>query len=158
LMDVEHERLVKQKLVNMARYVEEIAPYLQGPVGDYLASAGRRRIVERLAQVIVESAIDTNALLIEMAGGVPADTARRSFETIHRLGLIDDELLSRFRRTYVGLRNRIVHDYDVLDNKIVYYTARRLVDDARKYIEAIYASLDQLRNQRRGETDDEKGD
>jgi len=96
-MSVEHDRLIKQKLNNMASYVEEIAPYLKGPIEGYLKDSGRRRIVERLAQVIVECAIDTNGLL--------------------------------------------VHDYDVLDNKIVCYTARRLVEDAKRYIESIYAYL-----------------
>lgn len=51
--------------------------------------------------------------------------------------IIDEYLLERFHQTYVGLRNRIVHDYDVLDNRIVFHTARRLLDDARSYIAAL---------------------
>ena len=50
-------------------------------------------------------------------------------------------LLERFHQTYVGLRNRIVHDYDVLNNHIVFYTARRLLDDARSYITALQSYL-----------------
>jgi len=41
----------------------------------------------------------------------------------------------------VGLRNRIVHDYDVLDNRVVYFTARRLMEDGRKYVGSVYRYL-----------------
>ena len=139
-MSVDYDRLIKQKLTNMASYVEEITPYLQVPVKGYLKDSGRRRIVERLAQVIIESAIDINGLLIERAGSVPPATAYRSFDSVCRLGAIDDHVTARFHR-YVGLRNRIVHDYDVLDNKIVYYSVKRLLDDAKQYIRGVYAYL-----------------
>ncbi len=139
-MSVDHDRLIKQKLINMASYAEEMTPYLQVPAKRYLEDSGRRRIVERLAQVIIESAIDINGLLIERAGNVPPATAYRSFDSVHGLGVIDDYLTARFHR-YIGLRNRIVHDYDVLDNRIVYYSAKRLLDDAKQYIGSVYAYL-----------------
>ena len=104
-------------------------------------------IVERLAQVIIESAIDTNNLLIVASGGAPASTARESFAAVHALGAIDDYLLTRFRQTYVSLRNRIVHDYDVLDNRVVYLTARRLMEDARKYVGSVYSYLASARGE-----------
>jgi len=140
-MEEARERLIRQKLANIASYIEELAPYLDEPLSDYLAQPGRRRIVERLAQIIIESAIDTNNLLIVSLGGMAIPTARQSFEAVHRLQIIDDYLLTRFRRTYIGFRNRIVHDYDVLDSRIVYATVRRLLGDARKYVETVYSYL-----------------
>ena len=140
-MDERQVRLIQQKLMNMDSYIEELGPYLESSLGEYLEKPGQRRIVERLAQVIIESAIDANNLLIVASGGVPASTARESFASVHRLGVIDDYLLSRFRETYVGLRNRIVHDYDVLDNRMIYFTARRLMEDARKYVGSVYHYL-----------------
>lgn len=135
-----YDRLVKQKLTRMSSYIDELEPYLQCSGDEYLSSSGRRRVVERLTQVIVESATDVNNLLTEQAGQAPAMTAPQSFVTVHDLGAINEHLLDRFQR-YVGLRNRIVHDYNVLDNRIVYYSAKRLIDDARKYAESIYRYL-----------------
>lgn len=137
-MSVDYDRLIKQKLINMASYVEEMTPYLQVLAKRYLEDSGRRRIVERLAQVIIENAIGINGLLIERASNVPPPTAYRSFDSVNELGAIDDQLTVRFHR-YVGLRNRIVHDYDVPDNRIVYYSAKRLLGDAKRYIESVYA-------------------
>jgi len=142
LMDERQARLIQQKLMNMDSYIEELEPYLESSLEEYLKKPGQRRIVERLAQVIIESAIDTNNLLIVASGGAPASTARESFATVHMLGIIDDHLLTRFRQTYVGLRNRIVHDYDVLDNRVVHLTARRLLEDARKYMGSVYHYLE----------------
>lgn len=135
-MSVDHSQLIKLKLTNLSAYLDELAPYLKPPLKDYLEVPGQRRIVERLVQVIVESTIDINGLLVRWAGEAPPATAYLSFEAVHRLGIIDDSLLDRFRR-YVGLRNRIVHDYDVLDNKIVYHAAKRLIEDATKYGQAV---------------------
>lgn len=141
-MSADYSRLIQLKLVNMAAYIDELAPYLKGPLKDYLEVPGQRRIVERLVQIIVECSIDANGLLVEWAGEAPATTAYLSFEAVHRLGVIDDALLDRFRR-YIGLRNRIVHDYDVLDNKIVFHSAKRLLEDAQQYVQAVYDYLTQ---------------
>jgi uncharacterized protein YutE (UPF0331/DUF86 family) len=146
-MDERQVRLIQQKLMNMDSYIEELGPYLESSLGEYLEKPGQRRIVERLAQVIIESAIDANNLLIVASGGVPASTARESFAAAHTMGVIDDYLLSRFRETYVGLRNRIVHDYDVLDNRMIYFTARRLMEDARKYVGSVYRYLSETKDQ-----------
>ena len=46
-MEEAQERLIRQKLANIASYIEELAPYLDEPLSNYLARPGRRRIVER---------------------------------------------------------------------------------------------------------------
>lgn len=148
-MNERQARLIQQKLMNMDSYIEELGPYLESSLEEYLEKPGQRRVVERLAQIIIESAIDTNNLLIVASGDVPASTARESFAAVHALGVIDDYLLTCFRQTYVGLRNRIVHDYDVLDNRVVYFTARRLVEDARKYVGSVYRYLPEIKDQKR---------
>jgi uncharacterized protein YutE (UPF0331/DUF86 family) len=51
--------------------------------------------------------------------------------------------LELFRKTYVGLRNHIVHDYEKLDDHVVYFNARRLVDDATRYIAAVRRFVEQ---------------
>lgn len=140
-MDTEHIHLIRQKLTNLIAYVDELAPYLAPPYQTYQKAPGRRRIVERLAQVIVECAIDTNGMLLVDAGQRPAQSARQSFDAIHQLDIVDKHLLSRFRR-YVGMRNRIVHDYDRLDDHTLFHSARRLLDDARSYVVQVHNYLE----------------
>lgn len=142
-METEHIHLIRQKLANLTAYVDELAPYLAVSFREYQEAPGHQRIVERLAQVIVECAIDANGMLLIDAGQPPARSARESYEAIHRLGIIDEHLLSRFRR-YVGMRNRIVHDYDRLDSRILFYSAQRLLDDARAYVVQIHSYLEAM--------------
>ena len=73
----------------------------------------------------------------------PPGTARESFEAVQRLAVIDSDLKQAFCGTYVGLRNRIVHAYEKLDDHVVYLNARRLLDDARRYIAAVHLFMDQ---------------
>ncbi len=140
-MDTQQAHLIRRKLVNLTAYVNELSPYLDVLYQEHRERPGNRRIVERLAQVIVECAIDVNGMLLIGAGQLPAQSARQSFEAVHELGIIDEHLLSHFRR-YVGMRNRIVHDYDRLDNRTLFYSARRLLDDARVYVVQIHGYLE----------------
>lgn len=140
-MDTQQAHLIRRKLVNLTAYVNELSPYLDVSYQEHRERPGNRRIVERLAQVIVECAIDVNGMLLLGAGQSPAQSAGQSFEAVHELGIIDEHLLSRFRR-YVGMRNRIVHDYDRLDNRTLFYSARRLLDDARVYVVQIHGYLE----------------
>jgi len=143
-MDTEQVHLIRQKLASLTAYVDELGPYLATSYQEYRERPGHRRIVERLAQVIVECAIDANGLLLISAGQPPAQSAGQSFEAIHQLGIVDEHLLSRFQR-YVGMRNRIVHDYDRLDNRTLFYSARRLLDDARTYVEQVHHYLEAMK-------------
>jgi len=140
-MDIQQAHLIRQKLVNLTAYVNELSPYLDVSYQEHRERPGNRRIIERLAQVIVECAIDVNGMLLIGTGQPPAQSARQSFDAIHRLGIIDEHLLSRFRR-YVGMRNRIVHDYDQLDSRTLFYSTRRLLDDARAYVVQVHGYLE----------------
>ncbi len=129
--------LIRQKLRSIEGYVDELEPYLEIPLEEYLKEAGRRRIVERLSQLLVECAIDTNNLLIVYSGKETPGTSRESFEIVKDIEVLDESLFERFNRTYIGFRNRLVHDYERLDNVIVYKTAKRLIEDMRKYVRCI---------------------
>jgi uncharacterized protein YutE (UPF0331/DUF86 family) len=114
---------------------------------EYQRHSGYNRVTERLVQIIVESAIDINEKLIEAIGEPPPTTARESFEVVQRFGVLDDDLAATFRTTFVGVRNRIVHAYEKLDDHIVYFSARRLLNDAARYIAAVRRFVEQDKTQ-----------
>jgi len=45
-MDDRQTRLIQQKLMNMNSYIEELEPYLESSLEEYLKKPGQRRIVE----------------------------------------------------------------------------------------------------------------
>ena len=123
-------------------YLDELGEAVSASVEAYRSDRVLRRAVERLCQVVVECSVDVNGLLIEAEGGPPPRSARESFEEAHGLGIIDDDIRRPFCHTYVGLRNRIVHDYDRLDDEIVIRTARRLVGDGRQFVTSVNGHID----------------
>jgi uncharacterized protein with HEPN domain len=55
---------------------------------------------------------------------------------------LEADLRRRFTSDYSGLRNRIVHDYDELDNAAVWRSARQLVPGGRALLAALIARVD----------------
>ncbi|MBI4536582.1 MAG: DUF86 domain-containing protein [candidate division NC10 bacterium] len=140
-MEPEHRALIQEKLTRLAESIDEISPYLRQPYARYAGRKGDQRIVERLTQILVEMASDTNDLLIAHARGSPAPHARGSFEQVRDLGILPSALAGRFIDRYVRIRNLIVHQYDRLDTRLLFHASRRLITDAKAYITAVRRHL-----------------
>lgn len=129
--------LIGQKMANLTSYLRELEPLVKGRFPSDKWSAMQQRAIERLVQIIIESLVDINALLILDAQTPPAASAREGFEAVHALGVIGDRLRERFGQDYVKLRNRIVHAYDKLEPRAVYYKAQRLAKETQQYQQAV---------------------
>ena len=103
--------------------------------------ATRRRAVERLTQVIVECAIDTNNLVIQSLDLPPAESAKETFRQLQQQGILNDYVTNRYVEKYVGLRNVIVHLYEKIEPKTLFYSTKRLVRDSEEYTRQIQKFL-----------------
>jgi uncharacterized protein YutE (UPF0331/DUF86 family) len=134
LRDAATDALIERKLVLLVGYADELRPLVEGSAsGGPAVSNVTRRAIERLVQLLVEVAADGNGLIVAARGGTPPVTARESFVAVRDLGVLPHALAERFIASYVGLRNRVVHDYDTLDHRLVRQAARRLAADAVAY-------------------------
>jgi uncharacterized protein YutE (UPF0331/DUF86 family) len=136
--------LLRQKLRSLAAYLDELEGELPDTEGAYQAVSTVRRAVERLVQLVVECAADAGDLLLLHEGRTPGDAARDIFEALHAAGAVSEDLGRRFASDYSGLRNRIVHDYDELDNAAIWRSARQLVPDGRALLTALIARVDAM--------------
>jgi len=136
-MDSRTVEVIRKKLAYLEQTLAEIDPYLRASYADYAKYPAHRRATERLVQIIVEAVGDTSELVLQAAGQRAPGTMRESLKAIQELGVINGALFERFNRTYVGLRNRIVHDYETLDSRIVFNSARRLRKDAQAFLKAV---------------------
>ncbi len=147
-MDARTVEVIRKKLDYLERTLVEIEPYLKAGYAEYARQPAYRRATERLVQIIIEAAGDTSELLLQAAGRPAPGTMREAFGDIRDLGVINDALFERFNRTYVGLRNRIVHDYETLDNRILFDSARRLRKDAQAFLKSATAYLTSMSSKR----------
>lgn len=86
--------------------------------------------------MIVEVASDVNRSIVEAEGESPVETYYDTFAKLGELKVIPKELSIHLAST-TGLRNRLVHWYEDIDHKIVYYSAVRLLKDYRRYFRSV---------------------
>jgi len=95
-----------------------------------------RKATERLLQELIEAAIDINTHLIVGSGKAAPDDYYDSFILAGQYGLIPSELASELAPS-AGLRNRLVHEYDVLDQSLVLASAKKALSLYARYVEVV---------------------
>jgi len=158
-MRSDEREIVYSKLRTMVLNLDELEPELPASLADY-HNAGNviRGFTERKCQLVVECGTDANGVLLSMLGEPNPQSARDSYDRVHELGAISEETHRRFHDTFVGFRNRLVHDYEEIDDEAVYRTARLLLTHARRYAAEAMAFLDRLcaEDEERDETGEEQ--
>jgi uncharacterized protein YutE (UPF0331/DUF86 family) len=140
-----HE-IVERKLAALAGYVEELRPKARLTLAAYRRGATARRAVERLLQLCTDAAADACAGLLAAAGRIPASNLRAQFTEAAALGALPADLAERLLAA-AGLRNRLVHDYDRLDDARVLAAARSALTDFPRFIAAVaeYLAREEVR-------------
>jgi uncharacterized protein YutE (UPF0331/DUF86 family) len=132
--------LVRRKLATIARNLDDLAPIASLSMEAYRADRFRQKGTERLLQELIEAAVDTNLHLLR-AHGAPAPTDYfQSFIQVGRAGIIP-ALLAEQLAPSSGLRNRLVHEYDRIDDTIVLASVREARERFPDYIAAIERHL-----------------
>ena len=120
-------KLIQEELA----HIEEFADLSFDEVAkDYRKLA----IIERLLEKIITRAIDVNQhILAEKGKG--SEAVRRYEETfteLARLGIYSEDFGKAIAPS-AGLRNRLVHEYDNLDQKIVYNSVGEALEQYATY-------------------------
>ena len=134
---------VHQKLASLIQYLDELEPLTKRTLAEYRAYYVERHAVEKLIELIVEFATDINRHLIESTGRGAPETYYSTFEEIARLKVISPNLAVRLGAT-TGLRNRLVHGYEDVDDDAVYHALKPLMRNYRRYVAAVEAYLRRL--------------
>ena len=79
--------------------------------------------------------------MIEGSGWIAASNARETFQRLLEHQVLDDYVTNRYVEKYVGLRNVIVHLYEKVDPKTLYYSAKRLQKDSEEYARQVQKFL-----------------
>lgn len=132
--------LVRRKLSTIGRNLEDLRAIEGLSLSDYRGDRFRRKGTERLLQEIVEAAVDVNLHLLRAHGEPAATDYHASFLDLGRVGVLSRDLADLVAPA-AGLRNRLVHEYDEIDDAIVL----RSVAEARlrfaRYVAAVEEHL-----------------
>ncbi len=128
------KEVLQRKLQKMQEYLDEIELYRDLAWHEYQTNRQVRRAVERLIQLIVDVAVDINTHSIVDAGGAPPDNSYDSFIKAAELNLISPELALKIAPS-TGERNILVHDYEAIDDRVVYESIFVVIKIYRLYVQ-----------------------
>ncbi len=108
---------------------------------DYLKDITKRRAIEREIQLIVECATDINNMILKKLKQGPSKDYFNSFIDLAENGILEmDFALSIAPST--GLRNILVHEYEEVDDVIVYKSIQNVLNYYLGYIDKISKYLE----------------
>jgi len=129
-------QVVRRRLTGIAENLERLGAIVPLTLEQYRADWQCRKATERVLQEIVEAAVDINQHLLVSSGAGSAPDYRQSFIEIGRLGVISADLASVLAPS-AGLRHRLVHEYDEIDDAIVLAAVREARSLYPAYLEAV---------------------
>lgn len=131
--------LVRRKLAAITRKLDHLKAVERLSLGEYRADPFRVKGTEKLLQETVEAAVDANVHILRALGVPAAQDYYESFVSAGRQGVIPPELAARLAPS-AGLRNRLVHEYEDVDDAIVL----RAVAEARRSFADFVAAVERF--------------
>lgn len=137
MIDVE---LVKNKMADVQAYFSELQPLLQDEARKIIDDYLKLHTVERLFQLIVDTAVDINThLIIESRFEVPNDY-QSTFITLAEHKILPMDFALKIAPS-VGLRNLVVHKYGRVDVKKMVDDIKNEISQYKEYLQYIIAFL-----------------
>ncbi len=129
--------VINRKLAVIEESLELLKPIAALSYREYREKVYYRKAAERLLQTAIEAAIDINNIILVGLGHQPAQDSFSSFlEVADKAGVYEREFGEKLAPS-AGLRNRLVHEYNKLDEAVVYTSIKHMLEDYPVYVKAI---------------------
>jgi uncharacterized protein YutE (UPF0331/DUF86 family) len=132
--------IIRRKLGHIMTALGGLAPLAQLSVGEYRSRFYERKAAERLLQEAIEAALDINAHLIAEQGSEVPEDYHGGFIKMGEMGILQADF-ARSLAPSAGLRNRLVHEYDAVDDAKVLQAIGAILESYPRYVQAIEAFL-----------------
>jgi uncharacterized protein YutE (UPF0331/DUF86 family) len=128
--------IVKRKLKKLNSYLNELAFYENITWEKYLDNFQNKRVIERLLQLIVDTAVDINSHTVVDSGSPPPCDSFNSFFEAAKLGMFSSDFAREIAPS-TGLRNIIVHEYEQIDDALVYNSIKETLYMYKEYLKYV---------------------
>ena len=138
MSDVKRE-VIERKLAFLRQFIADLAPYAA------LSDDARRRehyAIERLLQLLCESAADIGLQFLKRAGWGLAASYRDVFATLRSRADLPNELAERLIEA-CAMRNLLTHLYDTIDQERVIRAIEPALDTYGRFLAWAIARLDE---------------
>jgi uncharacterized protein YutE (UPF0331/DUF86 family) len=128
--------LLRRKLQRIVENLKEIEEIRSRGWNHYRSTKSSRKLAERYFQEPIEAASDINShVAVELGAGAPHDY-RSGFFKLAEAKVIPRSLAEALAPS-AGLRKRIVHEYDVLDDRKVFEGLKTAIGLFPKYVKRV---------------------
>jgi len=132
--------LIERKIALILTDLDQVRRLAALSFEEYQSDARHEALAERFLERIIGRLIDINFHLItEQTQTTPRDY-HDSFLRLAPLGVVDGEQAARFARL-AGLRNRLAHEYNGLDEQLVYAAAQQVTSELPAFLVAVRSHL-----------------
>ncbi len=129
-------KLISRKISFINKDLKELNILADLPLEQYLSKPEYEVLAERYLERIIGRMIDVNYhILSEEKGETPTDYFN-SFVDLGKAGFLPRKLAERLANS-AGLRNRLAHEYDEIDEKKIYEAIKIAKVDVAKYLQEI---------------------
>lgn len=137
---MENIDLINEKLLKLITYINELKEIKPVTFEEYSQDTIRRYAVERLIQLIIDLALDINNIILSSNKKPPANDYFNSFIDLIELNILEQDLAYDIAPS-TGLRNRLVHEYEKINDNIVYESIDKVITFYAKYASVINKSV-----------------
>ncbi len=116
--------IIRRKLAAIVGNLKALQPIALMTQAEYLEDLYKRKATERLLQELIKAAIDINTSIIVQTGHAAPDDYYESFIKAGALRIISSGLAEKLAPS-AGLRNRLVHEYNMLEHSVVLDAVRK---------------------------------
>jgi uncharacterized protein YutE (UPF0331/DUF86 family) len=132
--------IVETRLELIGRYLERLKNFELISLDEYLNSFDQQLILERLLQLMTQAAIDINDHILSKLNPGKSYTNFDAFIELSKYEIITPELAKKIAPSS-GLINRLVHEYDDIDQKQVFKAISFALQQYPLYIRQIKSYL-----------------
>lgn len=137
------QTLVVRKVNLIQSELEHLTAYAEFSFDEIAQDYTRQAVTERILERIINRAIDVNQHIIAETDS-PAITVPRgyrdTFTTLGILKIFPQDFAESIAKS-IGTRNKLVHEYDTIDERQIYDSIKDCLTDYTKYCEYILEFL-----------------
>ncbi len=132
--------VIRRKLAHITESLVGLRPLGRLPLDEYRRRLYERKAAERLLQEAIEAALDINAHLIAEHGRAVPEDYYGGFLALAELHVLPEELARQLAPS-AGLRNRLVHGYETIDDAKVLAAIATMLERYPRFVQAIETFL-----------------
>jgi len=134
-MDIERAKRYKDKLNFIFEKINDIEEWTSVDISDFISDKKTRLAVYKAFQELVEASFDIVAMACRDSRIISKDDYA-NIEALYQKNLIEEGLKNALAESN-GLRNRLVHRYNTLDDTIAFESILELLPNFKYFAEVI---------------------